>query len=90
MYGMPPPKPSFTRAMTVALIITLPAALLGVLLVPGMHWAEWSRWIILGAWLGFGALAGQHTLQKMAGDAGPRWESNFGADRYREAPKKDR
>jgi hypothetical protein len=67
----------FTRAMTVALIITLPAA-------------EWSRWIILAAWLGFGTLAGQHTLQKMAGDAGPRWESNFGADRYRDAPKKDR
>jgi thiosulfate reductase cytochrome b subunit len=87
---MPPPKPSFTRAMTVALIITLPAALLGVLLVPGRQWAEWSRWIILAAWLGFGALAGQHTLQKMAGDAGPRWESNFGADRYRGAPKKDR
>ena len=90
MYGMPPPKPSFTRAMTAALIITTPAAVLAVLLVPGMHWPEWSRWIILAAWLSAGALGGQHTLQKMAGDAGPRWESNFGADRHRNAPKRPR
>jgi hypothetical protein len=76
--------------MSAALIITLPAAAFVLLLIPSMHWPLWSRWIIFVAWMGAGALAGQHTLQKMAGDAGPRWESNFGADRYRDAPKRRR
>jgi hypothetical protein len=90
MYGMPQPKPSFTRAMTVALIATLPAAVFFVFLAPGMRWPHWSQWIILAGWLGFGALAGQYTLQKMAGDAGPRWESNYAASRLENARKRDR
>ncbi len=90
MYGMPPPTPSFTRAMTMALIATLPVAVFATLLAPALHWPDWSRWIVLAAWFGFGALAGQHTLQKMAGDAGPRFWANYAGDQLRDAPKRRR
>jgi hypothetical protein len=88
MYGSPPPKPSFTRAMSMALVATLPVVVMAVLIAPAMRWPDWSRWIILAAWFGFGYLAGQHTLLKMAGDAGPRWWSTNARDRLRDPPRK--
>lgn len=73
-----------------ALIVTLPVAFMFLLAAPALHWAPWSRWIVLAGWLAFGVLAGQHTLKKMGGEAGPRWESNYAQSTLRDAPKKDR
>jgi hypothetical protein len=90
MYGVTPPKPSFARAMIMALIVTSPVLLMALIMVPYIHLAGWFQWVIALGWLGYGVLAGQKTLDKMAGDAGPRWWRNYADSTREDAPKRPR
>lgn len=90
MYGMTPAKPSFIRAFLMALLMTSPAMLIGLWMLPALYLPSWFRWIIFFGWLSFGILAGQKTLQKMRGDAGPRWWANYAESVRGDAPKRRR
>jgi hypothetical protein len=84
------PRNHRSSAMLMSLLMTVPVLAFALFIAPQLHFAPWSRWIIVAAWIGFGVLAGQHTLQKMGGDAGPIWWSNFARAKMRDAPKRRR